>query len=508
MSDVVFICHASEDAQVATLICTELEKTKIDCWIAPRDTEAGNFMGSLTKAIKNSSLFVLVYSEYANRSPHVMRELERAVNLDIPIIPYRINDTELSEAMEYAISSQHWIDGFPEQTEKYIPTLVKKVKQKLKKDDNEANAKPIDYIGIHVTDEGLNIVKIKQACQIETDFKALRVNKKSTERELQAEIIDVIEETACSIGNPGSMDINQIKSISIAVPGPITEEGGKVHFISRVRGDSSNSTAMRTVLQKKLRYDGNVSLFNDANAAARAEYYLRNIDSDAQNWTRSLIYVYWSGGIGAGIIIDGNLISGHNGYAGEVGHAKISSLGPLCNCGASGCLEAYLSEGALKKLVCRTYEQHENLSHRFHNANHPAPKLPPLLNRKESPKEAANIDIEEFLQQASRTDDSALNWQNDVIDRITHIYSLALTNLLYHLDPELIVFGGNLGRCVNPLLLDYIQEEIQQHIFITGFKMEKTRYNQYAVVMGAYPDIEKLDENDHLRDCVVGLVTQ
>lgn len=506
MSNVVFICHASEDAKVANLICSQLEKNKINCWIAPRDTEAGNFMGSLAKAIKTCTMFVLVYSEHANCSPHVMRELERAVNLDIPIIPYRVNDTELSETMEYAISSQHWVEGFPGETEQYIPILIDKIKQKLDMNEKEPAVKAVEYLGIHVSDEGLSIIKLMHNCEIKTDFKALMIDKKSTEKELQKEIISVIEDESLNIGEQDSLDVNQINNISIALPGPITEGGGKVHFTSRVRGDSSPVLSMKTVLQKKLRYDGNISLFNDANAAARAEYYLRNIESDNQFWTKSLIYIHWSGGIGGGIIIDGNLINGHNGYAGEIGHAKISNLGPVCNCGSTGCLEAYLSEKALKKMVSKTYEKHEKLFSRFNDDSHPEPQFPPLLNRKGSPKDVENIDIEYFLQNACRTNDRTLNWQNEVIDNIANIFSLALTNLLYHLDPEIIVFGGNLGRCVSPVILDYIKEEIQNRIFISEFKIEKTRYNQNAVLVGAYQHIQALDENDKLRECMIELV--
>lgn len=508
MTNKVFVCHASEDAEIANLICNKLEENRIGCWIAPRDTEVGNFMGSLAKAIKNSTIFVLIYSDYANNSPHVMRELERAINLNIPIIPYRISDTELSETMEYAISSQHWIDGFPGDTEQYIPTLINKLKQKLNINEYEEVIKAIEYLGIHVTDEGLNILTIKDATEIKTDFVPLRINKNSTERELQTEIINVVEDTAFSIGKHDVMDVNEINSISIALPGPVTEDGGKIHFTSRVRGDSSPTMSMRTVLQKKLRYDGKVNLYNDANADARAEYYLRNIDPDEKFWTRSLIYIHWGGGIGGGIVINGNLITGNNGYAGEIGHAKISNLGPVCNCGSTGCLEAYLSEAALKKMVCQSYDKHEKLFNRYNNASHPYPSMPPLLNRKGSPKDADNIDIEKFLQEASRTDDPALNWQNDVIDNIANFYSLSLTNLLYHLDPEVIVFGGNLGRCVNQVILDYIKLEIQNRIFISEFKMEKTRYNQNATLIGSYPYIENLDENDQLRESIVKLVTQ
>lgn len=510
MSNLVFICHASEDAEVANMICNQLEKSSVKCWIAPRDTEAGNFMGSLTKAIKNCTIFVLIYSEYSNKSPHVTRELERAINLDIPIVPFRLNETPPSEAMEYAISSQHWIDGFPGEIEKHISILIEKVKQKINingnTNSNTNSLKAINYVGIQVTDEGLNILVIKEPNTIEKKFKTYQIGKNSDERELQNEIINVIEDVTYSIGNQTMMDVNEIKNISIVLPGPVIDEGGKIQFTSRVRSNSGPEISMRSFLNKKLRYDGNVCLFNDANAAAKAEYYLRNLDPVEQHRTRSLIYILWGGGIGGGIIIDGNLISGHNGYAGEIGHSKISSLGPVCNCGSTGCLEAYLSEDAIKRIICQSFEKQEKLFFRYNSDKFPAPKLPPLLNRKNSPKVPDNIDIENFLQFAQRSDDPTLSWQNDVIDQISNIWALALTNLLYHLDPELIVFGGKLGRCVNPVLFDYIRIEISTRIFISEYRMEKTRFNQYAAIIGAYPEIDKMDENDQLRNSIIEML--
>lgn len=507
MSDLIFICHAGENADIAHLICTELEKNKIKCWIAPRDTEAGNFMGSLTKAIKNSTILVLVFSESANQSPYVMREIQKAVDLNIPIIPFRISEAKPSEEMEFAISSQHWIDGFSGDMDNNIDILLSKVKEKLKINNTELPPKPINYVGIHFTDEDLKIVNIMSNSRVNCECKSFRLYKNISEKELQNEVISVVDDIACCVEDEDQVgNVNQIESISITVPGPTKEEEGKVHLIPRARGEQGPAMGMKTILRKKLKYDGNINLFNDANAAARAEYHLRNAELDATYWTRSLVYIYWSGGIGSGVVIDDKLISGNNGYAGEIGHAKISNFGPLCNCGSSGCLESYLSEGALKKLICRSYEKYERMYQRFKNEDHSAPKLPPLLSHKGSPKDAENINVEGFLKDACWTNDASLAWQNEVLDRIINVYALAISNLVYHFDPELVVFGGNLGRCINPNIIELINQEVYKHTFIRGFKIDKTRYNEFAVAFGGYINIHRLEENDKLRDDIMKMV--
>lgn len=503
MSDLVFICHAGENADIANLICERLEKSAaIQCWIAPRDTEAGNFMGSLVKAIKRCTIVVLVFSDYANRSPYVMRELQKAVDLGIPIIPFRISDVKPSEEMDFAISSQHWIDGLLGDMEKNIEVLISKVKEKLKLSNIEVPHKSIEYVGIHITDEAFKIVNIMNNGSVKCDNKLFRLYKSTSEKELQNEVINIIDDIACDADDIAQVaDVNQIESISITVPGPTKEEEGKVHLIPRARGEQGPPMGMKLVLKKKLKYDGKISLFNDANAAARAEYHLRNAEIDSKFWARSLVYIYWSGGIGSGVVINDKLISGNNGYAGEIGHTKISDYGPLCSCGGSGCIESYLSEGALKKLICRTYEKFEQLHQRFKiDHDYPAPKLPPLMSHKGSPKDADNINVEGFLSEARITNDASLAWQNEVLDRIIRIYAIAISNLVYHLDPEIVVFGGNLGRCINEETIELIKLGVQKKTFIRGFKIEKTRYNEYATAFGGYLNLNRIDENDRLRE--------
>ncbi len=79
-----------------------------------------------------------------------------------------------------------------------------------------------------------------------------------------------------------------------------------------------------------------VFLENDMNAAALAEH-LYGIAKDTGN----IVYLGIGSGVGAGIIINGNMLHGSGGYAGEIGHISIKSDGPKCSCGRNGCLELY-----------------------------------------------------------------------------------------------------------------------------------------------------------------------
>ena len=78
-----------------------------------------------------------------------------------------------------------------------------------------------------------------------------------------------------------------------------------------------------------------VNIANDANAMAMGEWKF-----GAGRGASSLLYLTVSTGIGGGIILDGQLVEGHSGMAGEIGHTKVVPDGPLCTCGGHGCLEA------------------------------------------------------------------------------------------------------------------------------------------------------------------------
>ncbi len=67
-------------------------------------------------------------------------------------------------------------------------------------------------------------------------------------------------------------------------------------------------------------------------------------------------------GFGGGIILDGKLWSGEDGFAGEVGHMTVDPSGPRCACGARGCVETYVSQVAIKRIVREHAELREKLA--------------------------------------------------------------------------------------------------------------------------------------------------
>jgi len=129
MAHDVFISHAIEDKPTADAACATLEARRIRCWIAPRDVLPGmDYAQALVEAINQSRVMLLIFSARSNHSPHVRREVERAVSAGIPILPFRIEDVSPSPSLEYFIATAHWLDALTPPLERHLKHLAETVK--------------------------------------------------------------------------------------------------------------------------------------------------------------------------------------------------------------------------------------------------------------------------------------------------------------------------------------------------------------------------------------------
>jgi len=109
----IFISHSSRDKQAAARICTALEDRGFDCWIAARDVAPGqNFQESIVTAISSARIMILVFSDNANRSSEIKKELAIASQHGLVVIPVRIEDVAPKGAFAYELATRQWIDLF------------------------------------------------------------------------------------------------------------------------------------------------------------------------------------------------------------------------------------------------------------------------------------------------------------------------------------------------------------------------------------------------------------
>lgn len=108
----VFISHSSTDATIAQEICSTLETSNIQCFLAPRDIRSGyEYASEILYGLDRSDILLLLLSNKANQSPHVLREVERAVSNATPIIVYKLEDVELTKSMEYFLMTHQWLNA-------------------------------------------------------------------------------------------------------------------------------------------------------------------------------------------------------------------------------------------------------------------------------------------------------------------------------------------------------------------------------------------------------------
>jgi hypothetical protein len=124
MSHEVFLSHSHVDKVFADAICHWLEAADIRCWVAPRDIRPSeDWAEAIINAMDHSKVLLLVFSSSSNSSPQVRREVERAVNKGLHVLPFRIENVALSKSLEYFISTQHWLDAIGGDLESHLGEL-------------------------------------------------------------------------------------------------------------------------------------------------------------------------------------------------------------------------------------------------------------------------------------------------------------------------------------------------------------------------------------------------
>ncbi len=185
----------------------------------------------------------------------------------------------------------------------------------------------------------------------------------------------------------------------------------------------------------KQRFGLPVAMTNDANAAALGE----KIFGAAKNMS-NFIVVSIGTGLGGGFFANGNLLHGHNGLAGEVGHILIDKNGRACACGKKGCLESYVSANGLKQSTLKflTESTQESELHKIPFQNFTAKIIA------EAAKKGDVIAIKSFEYTAE-------------------ILGKTLADLTAIIDPEAIFVCGGLA-CSGKVLFDPLQKSFHKNL--------------------------------------------
>ncbi len=142
MAHDVFISYSTKDKEVADAVCSTLEARGVRCWIAPRDIVAGmEWSEAIIDALSTARIMVLVFSGNANESPQVKREVQRAFEKGVTVIPFRVENVAPSKALEYYIGPVHWLDAFPPPMEQHFQRLFDTTRLILSAPEQPASGK-------------------------------------------------------------------------------------------------------------------------------------------------------------------------------------------------------------------------------------------------------------------------------------------------------------------------------------------------------------------------------
>jgi len=132
-------------------------------------------------------------------------------------------------------------------------------------------------------------------------------------------------------------------AVGVSVPGTVHRYLGRVGFAPNLHWRNAEFGAM---LADLLEPAIPVAVGNDADLAVLAEHS-RGVARDSDD----VVFLMGRIGVGAGIIVNGAPLRGHDGHAGEIGHTVVDASGPPCHCGKRGCLETFVGENALLTLA-------------------------------------------------------------------------------------------------------------------------------------------------------------
>ena len=175
-----------------------------------------------------------------------------------------------------------------------------------------------------------------------TDSSFNVIHRKKHRLSNRADILSVMDQIADvykSLIN--NVNGGKIVSAGIALPSPVDDQVGEAKQLTAFKEDNF---PVRKMLRDRTGIE--FKLGNDVNMATLAEY-----NFGAGKGTSSLFTLYPGTGLGGGYIYNGELITGYNSTAAEVGHIIIDIDGPLCKCGRQGCLEAIVSYHGFKTLL-------------------------------------------------------------------------------------------------------------------------------------------------------------
>ncbi|NTV79645.1 MAG: ROK family glucokinase, partial [Clostridiales bacterium] len=220
----------------------------------------------------------------------------------------------------------------------------------------------------------------------------------------------------------------EISGVGIGVPGPVDADG-VIYMAANLGWGVMN---ISEILSNLIGIP--VKAGNDANVAALGEMW----KGGGQGY-KNLVAVTLGTGVGGGIIVNGEMLSGATGAGGEIGHIHVEdSESQCCGCGNKGCLEQYTSATGIVRLANRKLEE----------------------NKTDSILRGSEVSAKSVFDAVKMGDKLAM----EVAEEFGEYLGKALAAIAGVVNPEIFVIGGGVSKAGN-VLLDYIQKYYTPYVF-------------------------------------------
>lgn len=259
------------------------------------------------------------------------------------------------------------------------------------------------------------------------------IKKNCNEKHLINAIFDIVSEYC----NSKKLKENKILGIGFAMPGPVINN----KLLHAVNINWKKEYDIVSATKKRFGKNTKVCVLNDANAAALGEY-----NYTLKEKYESICLITLGTGVGTGIIINGKLIEGKSGIAGEVSHIRVdySDSAVKCNCGNIGCVETMASCTGLINIYNRLINKDSTTKN--------------IYRDNQSSKNGAR----EIIHLAKRGDSVALNALNIALDNLSKLIVI----LMHVYEPEVILIGGGMSNA-GAIITNIIKKHLKEKVFMT-----------------------------------------
>lgn len=224
--------------------------------------------------------------------------------------------------------------------------------------------------------------------------------------------------------------VSDIIGIGMGVPGPVTEDGRVLKCANLGWGIFSVADELRTLTGVE-----NIKVGNDANVAALGEQWRgggRGFDS--------IVMITLGTGVGGGIIMNGKIVTGSNGAAGEIGHLTVNPHETrTCGCGKKGCLEQYSSATGITRMSAEKLAESDRPSE-LRQYDHPITGL-------------------ELFKAYKNEDELA----KEIVEVFSDYLGMGLSHVAAVVDPQAFVVGGGVSKN-GTIVTDVIKEKYERNV--------------------------------------------